>query len=322
LPVIEGGNHSQIVNSVIINSSLWPHVHILRRTHNMRLSSPSLLQENREELSQFSKWMINIGEGKIHATSREGEDEPTWIQIPEEFLLMPQGGKTACIVEKVYEDLQTNYMDLKYLKDRAILTPTNDVVDSINDYIVSLIPEQTKEYLRCDKVIKAPNTHDSYDLLYPVKLLNTLNGNNFPKHRIVLKKGTLVMLLRNLNQSEGLCNGTRLLITSLGDKVIEGQIMTCTHKSKIVLIPRVSLTLKNTKWPFVLQRRQYPIKVCYAMTINKSQGQTLSKVGVYLKKPIFTHGQLYVAISRATSKRVFLFSLKMNQAIAVLRPET
>lgn len=79
LPVIEGGNRSQIVNSAIINSSLWPHVHILCLTHNMRLSSPSLSQENREELSQFSKWMLDIGEGKIHATSREGEDEPTWI---------------------------------------------------------------------------------------------------------------------------------------------------------------------------------------------------------------------------------------------------
>jgi ATP-dependent DNA helicase PIF1 len=50
-------------------------------------------------------------------------------------------------------------------------------------------------------------------------------------------------------------------------------------------------------------RRQFPIKVCYAMTINKSQGRTLTNVGVYLKKHVFTHGQLYVAISCVKNKQ-------------------
>jgi ATP-dependent exoDNAse (exonuclease V) alpha subunit len=79
-----------------------------------------------------------------------------------------------------------------------------------------------------------------------------------------------------------LCNGTRLLITRLADCVLEVTVMTGLAVWQSVCIPRIVLNATDPKWPFVLQHRQFPLRVCYAITINKSQGQTLRKVGIYL----------------------------------------
>jgi hypothetical protein len=242
LPIIDGASRSQIVSSAIVNSTLWPHVIVLLLRKNMRLVAPTLTEESKMKLARFSQWMFDIGEGNIEPTTKDGESEPSWIEIADEYLLRTSGDKVSYIVDVVYPNLAENYMDLTYLKEQAILTPTNDIVDTINNHIVSLIPSDEKQYLSCDSIAKTPNTHDSYDLLYPVEFLNSLNGNNFPQHKLSLKKGVPVMLLRNLNQAEELCNGTRLIVTALGDTIIEGQIMTGTHRGKNILIPRIAHT--------------------------------------------------------------------------------
>lgn len=69
-----------------------------------------------------------------------------------------------------------------------------------------------------------------------------------------------------------------------------------------VFIPKISLlTSQEENIPFQFKRTQFPIGLCYAMTINKAQGQTLDFVGINLREPVFSHGQLYVALSRAKS---------------------
>ncbi|XP_074271653.1 ATP-dependent DNA helicase PIF1-like [Silene latifolia] len=84
--------------------------------------------------------------------------------------------------------------------------------------------------------------------------------------------------------------------------MIECEISTGFYKGERVFLPRITLgPSKSSKFPFNFQRKQFPIKLSFAMTINKAQGQTLQRTGVYLPKPCFSHGQLYVALSRARS---------------------
>ncbi|XP_058208348.1 uncharacterized protein LOC131321381 [Rhododendron vialii] len=87
------------------------------------------------------------------------------------------------------------------------------------------------------------------------------------------------------------------MVVRCGSSIIEVKILTGEQFDKLAIIPRISLS-PSSDFPFHMTMRQFLVRLAYAMIINKSQGQSVKFVGVDLRTPVFSHGQLYVALSR------------------------
>ena len=180
-----------------------------------------------------------------------------------------------------------------------MLTATNAIVDEVNNNILGELPRETLvTYHSVDEV--DASTPDE-QALWPVDFLNSLTPSGMPPHELTLAPGVLVMLLRNLDADAGLCNGVRAIVVHALPRVLDVLLVSGSKAGARAFIPRLVLAPKNPDLPFVLRRRQLPVKLAWCMTLNKAQGQTLKKVGLYLSTPVFSHGQYYVGLSRAGS---------------------
>ena len=222
----------------------------------------------------------------------------------------------ANIVKDTYEEI-LKYNQYRLTAKRAILSARNVDVEELNKQVVNLLDESTERvYTSIDTTETTNDNHDINEAIL-TEYLNTLNPANLPFRELRLRKYTVIMLIKNLNISEGLCNGTRLLILELRNNLLKCEILTGDKKGEIVFLNRITLYCENV-YPFVLKRRQFLIKIAFAMTINKSQRQTFDKIAIDLRKDIFNRGQLYVAFSRVRSwesLKIYLGQERQNRLI-------
>ena len=282
LPVVKNGCRSTIIQETIKYSNLWSLFYIMYLKKNIRSKD-----------NTFASFLLDIGEGKF-----------TSFVIPDNF-------KTNDVCFKIYEHINYNVSI-----NSVILTSHNEDANILNNKILRILSTEAKTYYSLDYA-----THKDVDLSdedihinYPIEALNNIR-EGLPPHKLKLKVNSIVMLIRNLSITDGLCNGTRLKITKLFKYNIEAEIITGEKCGNKVFIPRITLNTGNSSsLPFVLYRKQFPLILAFTMTINKSQGQSFDSVGIYIRRPLFSHGQLYVALSRCrNADKIFIENNSENK---------
>ena len=262
-------------------------------------------------LEHFDRWTLSIGDGCAN-------DCNDLVSIPEEmyFHIKPNTDIDSKLEEKsmtefcniIFSTLAENIGDLEWFCGRSILAPTNREVDAINDMMEAQVPGSSLQLTSADQL------EDYQDFIrYNIEYLNTLCPNGFPRHRLHLKSGIPLMILRNISPKEGLCNGTKVTFK----RCLNNKLLLCklTGSEKEVLIPRIKFISDPLMYTFPWSRRQFPVRAAFATTINKSQGQTLNRVGVWLRTPPFSHGHLYVASSRTGNPEALVFAIRPKENI-------
>ena len=281
LPVVRHGGRPQIVEACLKHSPIWDEVEKLELSENMRVKKSS-----GDSSASFANFLLKVGDGKLETVRDLG---PSKVRLPDHLMLNSDSLDYLC--KFVFQDLQHNFTNPNWLCSRAIICPTNSAVNEVNDVMISKFPGESREYKSRDKVLE--NEHQ-----YPLEFINSITPSGFPPHVLNLKKHASVMLIRNLCPHNGHVNGCRYAIRALHDSVIEAVVATGPHAGQLLIIPRIPFVLDDDVFPFQMQRKQFPIRLAFGITCNKSQGQSLSVGGIHLDRPFFTHGQLYVALSR------------------------
>ncbi|XP_074291653.1 uncharacterized protein LOC141618442 [Silene latifolia] len=222
LPILPRKSQREVVEASLFSSHLWPKLIKFSLTENLRAKDDP----------EFAKFLLVLGNGELQTKEFES------IELPDGLVRVldrSNPNPIADLAALAFPELELGTFDSNLFTDRVILTPLNDDVDAINDALIDQFPGQSVTYTSHDSML------DDTCADYPAEFINKLNPGGMSPHKLILKENCPVILIRNLQPSFGLCNGTRLICKRFLPNTIECVIMTGQNRGDIVLIPRIKL---------------------------------------------------------------------------------
>ena len=206
LPVIQGGSRADIVQATLKCSYLWEHIKVFCLTENVRIKNA-----NCPDASEYDQWLIDVGEGSVET---HPDIEEFMIKIPEPMLSKADDKKA--FVEEIFPQLgyevRTGLENRdargsnwnKFVHERAIICARNIDVEEINNICLDMMDGEAKCYLSADRCI-----HKSDMVNFPTEFINEQTPASCPQHKLVLKVGAPIILMRNLDPVNGHVNGAQ-----------------------------------------------------------------------------------------------------------------
>jgi hypothetical protein len=270
-PVIPGGGLGDIIDASPKSSELWTNVTILRLSISVR-------QQNDQT---FESWIDQVGDGLNR------EEDLSRLQT----VFTTEDAFNALFPDHSHLDSSTSYA-------KMYLSPINAHADDFNNYVLEQFPGMATTYYSSNSMKEQGDSE--WTGLPRESLFNQAEGSGVPRHTLKLKVGVICFVMRNLSFALGIVKNSRIRVMELHQRhVVVETIARAGYPSKRFAITRIYFEFKENSFTgYSILRRQIPLRLAYGCSFNGCQSATAEKVVIDVRTPVFSHGQLYTAMSR------------------------